>query len=374
MTLAQYMQEVLTNPVSGYYMKGDVFGPKGDFITSPEISQMFGECLGIWIINEWLKMCRPKPLQLVELGPGRGTLMRDILRTFLQICPEDMDKVSVHLVEASENMSKIQEAMLCGYFHGHSESNGDSVSHKAISKQGNEVNWYKDILQVPKGFTFFLAHEFFDAMPIHQFVKDERGWHEVLVDVQEFKQELTFVKSRERSPNCILINPEESRTEVELSPRSAAIVREICSRIVESGGGALIADYGHNGEKSNTFRAFKNHKLCDPLEDPGNSDLTADVDFNYLKNSCSDEVLVYGPEGQRLFLHRLGIELRKDRLLQSCTNTEIKSDLESSYHMLTDKDQMGQRFKFMSIFPATMKPIHVNDPPAGFNPLKSISK
>jgi len=147
-------------------MKKDVFGVSGDFTTSPEVSQMFGECIGIWIFNEWMKMGSPKPLQLVELGPGRGTLMCDILRTLSRLSPNCSSFLSVHLVEISPFLTKIQEASLCGL----------EIASTNRSKFGTGIQWYKNLDDVPKGFSFFIANEFFDALPVHKFVriKDEK--------------------------------------------------------------------------------------------------------------------------------------------------------------------------------------------------------
>ncbi len=373
MTVAQYMEEVLLSPRSGYYTQKDVFGSGGDFTTSPEISQMFGECLGAWVLHEWSRMGAPDkiPLQLVELGPGRGTLMDDVLRTMRKLAPERIDRTTVHLVEVSQVMRRLQEAQLCGYFGDRQmgEKLGADDLREVSSKHGPTVRWYNDLESVPQGFTFFLCHEFFDVLPIHQFVRTDDGqWREVLVDLDPNKDgQLRFVQSRERTPNAIHINPEETRDVVEVSPKAAVLMREMCRRIAERGGAALIADYGHDGTGAgDTFRAFKRHRPHHPLAEPGSADLTADVDFGYLKRHCSDHCLVYGPVEQGEFLKRLGMEVRKDVLLKNCKDEEDRSDVESAYRMLTDPDKMGSRFKFLSVFPATMKPLHEQLAPAGF--------
>ena len=366
-TVAQYMQEVLSNPVSGYYTtRNHVLGSKGDFITSPEISQMFGECVAIYLLNEWQMMGSPKPFQLVELGPGRGTLMQDILRTMSKIFPHQMEHVSVHLVEISDNLRKIQQAQLCGYFQSDPMPNNDE---KSISKYGPEINWYQDLRRVPKAVSFFVAHEFFDALPIHKFVRNQDGWHEILIDVDKVKSDaLRFVKSRNATLSSVFIDPTESKTELEVCPTAGSTMRHICERLTFHGGLALVADYGHEGDKGDTFRAFKNHQLHDPLLDAGSADLTADVDFSYLKKNCTESCLVYGPVEQRQFLTLLGIDVRKEKLIESCNKVDIKRDILTSYDMLMDPANMGERFKFMSVYPKTMKPIHEKCPPAGFPP------
>ena len=372
MSIAQYMQEVLTNPSKGYYTTKErvIGGHPGDFITSPEISQMFGECIGIWIINEWRKMGSCQPLQLVELGPGHGTLMQDILRTVHKLVPEETKNINVHLVEASPTLIKVQEAKLCGYFHSRPEPDEKiSTSHQAISKVGPPVHWHSRIGDVPRGFTFFIANEFFDALPIHKFYKnpDTCHWEEVLVDAHE--DELRLVKSKGRTLANQYIENDDNYANMEaceISPRSGIILESIAERIVEQGGAALIADYGYSGQSKirDTFRAFKNHKLHDPVKDVGEADLTADVDFDYLKRRSGSHTVTYGPVSQRQFLLQLGIQVRCNLLKDS--NPKLTEDLDSSLDMLINPEKMGERFKFFCVFPKTMQSIHEQYPPAGF--------
>ena len=151
---------------------------------------------------------------------------------------------------------------------------------------------------------------------------------------------------------------------IEISPKTGVIIQHLSDRIDKFGGGALIADYGRDEPAEDSFRAFKNHKIHDVLKDPGNADLTADVDFSYMRKFCSEHTIAYGPVSQRDFLHSLGIELRHKKLSEN--SSEIKRDLDLAYHSLTDENKMGTRFKFFSIFPRTMLPIYDQFPPAGF--------
>ncbi len=392
MTIAQYMEEVLLSPRLGYYTKGgrarrtELLGAEGDFVTSPEISQMFGECWGVWAVHEWSRMGRPVPLKLVELGPGTGRLMEDVLRTMAHLAPEAMGDISVHLVEVGEAMRRRQEEQLCGMKKEKAIVHVNKVEHESTtSKFGPPVHWHADLSSVPSGFAFFFAHEFFDALPIHQFVRGDRGcWHEVLVDLDPAAEapgahgpRLRLVRSRESTPNAVhLLGREDDEIKVvEVSPKSGLVVRELCCRIVEDGGAALIADYGYDGSGGDTFRAFRRHRPHNPLSDPGMADLTADVDFRYLRRWCQGRdggkaaVLVYGPVEQREFLDRLGMSVRKEVLLRSCAEKgleEAAGQIESAYRMLTHPEEMGRRFKFLSVFPATMRPIHRGSPPAGF--------
>lgn len=199
MPLSHYMTEALTNPQHGYYTRKEhVLGAKGDFVTSPEISQMFGECLGVWIVNEWGKMVRPDAaVNLVELGPGKGTLMDDVLRTVAKLSPESLAGINVHLVEVSDVLRKTQRATLCGYETKVETSKdprtGEEVTVSESSKHGPRIHWHSDLRTVPRAFSFYVAHEFFDALPMHQFIREREGegegggkgeWHEVLVDVE----------------------------------------------------------------------------------------------------------------------------------------------------------------------------------------------
>ncbi|CAG5127418.1 unnamed protein product [Candidula unifasciata] len=371
-TVADYMKEVLTNSVSGYYMNRDVFGAAGDFITSPEISQMFGEVFGVWVVNEWLNHYDNQQIQIVELGPGRGTLADDMLRVFSQF-PAIKDKISVHLVEVSPALSRMQAAKVTGRdisdiddkFVDTAELRAEPYQ-QLPSKYGPLVSWYRSLADVPHGLSCYVAHEFLDALPIHKFHKTEHGWREVLVDVDAANDSLRFVLAPGPTPASVayLKSVQSSeKTNVEICPSAGLIVQEICQRIGQHGGLSLLADYGHTGEKGGTFRAFKNHALHDPLVDPGTADLTADVDFSYLKNMVSDNdgVSVFGPITQARFLSNMGIGLRLQTLLQNASQDHW-SDLVSGYKMLTSPEQMGERFKFMSILPK-LRDAYV---PAGF--------
>ena len=291
------------------------------------------------------------------------------------------DCVSLHLVEVSPQMRQIQESALCGYFHGHSHaSNSDVVEkktemqnaeemyeHKAVTKYGQHVYWYSRIEDVPKGFSFYIAHEFFDALPIHKFVKTKEDvWREILIDVNEGNTNFRFVQANFPTAALHMVDFDgyPSKNALEVSPKTGVIIQYISDCIDKFGGGALIADYGENDSCDDSFRAFKDHKLHDVLIDPGSADLTADVDFSYLRRQCSEHTTFYGPVTQSKFLKALGIEIRYSKLKESGV-IDCK-DLELAYDSLTNENKMGNRFKFCSIFPKTMQPIHLKYPPAGF--------
>ncbi|XP_025104336.1 protein arginine methyltransferase NDUFAF7, mitochondrial-like isoform X2 [Pomacea canaliculata] len=369
-TVAEYMKTVLTSPTSGYYMNRDVFGSKGDFITSPEISQMFGEMIGVWCVNEWSNLYAGQNIQVVELGPGRGTLSDDMLR-FADI----RDHVSLHLVEISPKLSQLQAERLTNKtteattakMNNYGESiNGETLGpyRQEISKYGQKVFWYRALEDVPSGLSFFIGHEFLDALPIHKFQKTEKGWCEVLVDVDdESDSSLRFVLSpgpTAASVSFLKVLENDDRCHIEVCPAAGQIVQEVSKRIQQHGGFALFADYGHSGEKGDTFRGFQKHELHDPLLEPGSADLTADVDFSYLKG-CAKEVSVFGPITQQSFLMNMGIGVRLQMLLQKARQENWKTLL-TGYDMLTNPEKMGQRFKFF----AMIKPTSEDYVPAGF--------
>ena len=306
---------------------------------------------------------------------------------FLHIFQELSDNgVSIHLVECSQQMRKIQESTLCGYFHGHahtyqderqentSKKNIDMYEHRAVTKFGLHVYWYPRFEDVPEAFSFYLAHEFFDALPIHKFVKTKEGqWREILIDIDEQNGNLfRFVQSKFATPalQFIDLKCEHEKTAIEISPKTGVIVQNLSNRIDQFGGGALIADYGQNEVAEDSFRAFKNHQIHDVLKDPGSADLTADVDFSYIRKHCNEHTVAYGPVSQREFLLSLGIDIRYKRLSEACSEKD-KRDLYSAYQTLIDPDKMGTRFQFFSIFPKTMLPIHHQYPPAGFKNLNT---
>lgn len=368
-SIAQYMKQVLTHPTKGYYINKDVFGQEGDFTTSPEISQLFGEMIGVWIINECTKF-HNKPLQLVELGPGRGTLSRDILRVFRQLGLSD--QVSLHLVEVSPVLAEIQKKNLCTSptsTEGEAESSGKHYQ-RGRTVDNVDIFWYKSIIDMPQGFSVFLAQEFFDALPIHKFQKTQDGWFEVLVDIDKTsgnQEKFRFVLSKTDACDKY-VNKDERREHFEFSPESLTIMRYISAAMTENGGFSLFIDYGHSGEKTDTFRAFRRHKQWDPLVEPGTADLTADVDFAWLKRvaRASNGLLCYGPVTQREFLIEMGINVRLMNLCKNATESQ-KRQLELGYNKIVGTEDMGSCFKVVSMFPQVLKDILSKYPVHGFS-------
>lgn len=281
LTVAEYMRLALGHPAFGYYMKGDVFGKEGDFTTSPEISALFGELLGIWCIATWEQMGRPERFHLAEIGPGRGSLMDDLLRAARRF-PAFYDAMcGVHFVETSPALQEVQKEKLECHQVGDFEY---------ATKDGKPVSWYEMFTAVPPDAPLLLvAQELFDALPVHQFQMTDRGeWRERLIDVNtdEGRNHLRFVLSPGTTPGLIQFEGALKRAGkvdltlqaqegdiVEFSPASSGLAYEISRRIATVGGAAVFIDYGHDGVVGDTLRGIRKHEFVDPLEDTGVIDL-----------------------------------------------------------------------------------------------------
>ena len=319
-SVADYMRLCLGHPQHGYYVTRDPLGARGDFITAPEVSQMFGELVGAWAAAVWRQMGAPRELRLIELGPGRGTLMADALRA-AKAMPEFADALSVHLVETSPALREAQQAKL------------------------GAVTWHSQIEDVPEGPCITIANEFVDALPVDQLVKGRDGWHMRMVGVVD--DHLAFVVSPDALPG---------RTEIEapsgaiLESRHDRPVALLARRIAGHGGAALVIDYGHAATGfGDTLQAVRGHRYADPLAGPGESDLTTQVDFAALARTARREgAQAHGPIPQGEFLRRLGIAQRATRLKQTATPQQA-ADIDAALARLTAGDQMGELFKVLAI-------------------------
>ncbi|MGH6619509.1 MAG: class I SAM-dependent methyltransferase [Alphaproteobacteria bacterium] len=328
-SVAAFMADALGHPQHGYYMKTDPLGRHGDFITAPEISQMFGELVGLWCAEVWRLMERPDPFHLVELGPGRGTLMADALRA-AKVLPGFGEAARIHLVETSPALRARQQAALEAW----------------------PMSWHDGVGDVPDGPLIVIANEFFDALPVHQFERAPEGWRERLVALDGGR--FVLLRSRHPSPAELLI-PESTRTAAplgavaEVSPASVSTMRAIAERIERDGGGALLIDYGHAEHRTGaTLQAVRRHRSHDFFADPGDADLTAHVDFAALAAIARPHAAVYGPVTQGAFLRSLGIELRARQLLQGATGAQ-KDTIEAALRRLIDPAEMGTLFKALAI-------------------------
>lgn len=332
-SLADYMADCLMHPVHGYYTGRDPFGQAGDFITAPEISQMFGELIGLCLAQAWLDQGAPAPFILAELGPGRGTLMADMLRAMARVpgCPAAL---RLHLVEASPALRARQAATL----------------------QGHAPVWQDRIDDLPEGPLFLVANEFFDALPIRQFRRTGEGWAERQVGLEGDR--LVFGLAPPTTVGALARRLADTADGdlVELCPALPAIATDIAARIARRGGAAVVIDYGGWRSLGDTFQALKAHAPVDPLAEPGLADLTAHVDFEALARAFrAGGAAATGMVTQGLFLERLGIGPRAARLAERLTGPARESHL-AAHRRLTHPAEMGDLFKVIACHPAGTAP------------------
>ncbi|KAM9998307.1 hypothetical protein ACTFIY_007976 [Dictyostelium cf. discoideum] len=367
MSIDTFIKEVLTNPKYGYYMNKDVFGKGGDFITAPEVSQLFGEMIGIWCVATWEAMGKPKKLQIVEMGPGRGTLMKDILRS-TKVFKEFYDSISVHLVEASPANKKTQKQNLL-YF----KDKAINFDHKTIGETPNgiKVTWVGKLEEVPTDIpTLFLAQEFFDALPIHvfRFSREKNDWCEVLVDediTEHGEYYLRFVQSKGPTLMTTAVKhllPEFGLEgyQVELGLAGLAISQQIANRIDKSGGAALIIDYGYDKIVKSSLQAIRDHEFVDILDKPGTADLSVWVDFQTIRKTVKllkNKSTAIGPVDQGIFLKEMGIEHRLAQIGRKLDSNEKFEELVMGYKKLVDPKEMGTTYKVITICDKNIAPI-----------------
>ncbi|KAJ3208010.1 Diphthamide biosynthesis protein 2 [Entophlyctis luteolus] len=361
LSTAQFMRLALTHPTGGYYMKQDVFGPRGDFVTSPEISQMFGELIGVWLVAHWQQIGSPKKFNIVELGPGRGTLMSDLLRTVTQFDSFTRGINSVNLVEASPYLRAMQSKLLTGEDKDKDVRIGADNVVEEIS-DGFRINWHESLETVEYGLPILLvAHEFFDAMPIYQFHRANTGWREILVDVDESASSphnFRLIQSPGETKASVTLLQDDrylqfkEGSRIEVSPDSYTYAHKIGERIRQDGGFALIADYGKDIIMADSWRGIERHTFVSPLARPGDVDLTADVDFSFLRKAFKDagttsSVLL----SQGEFLRSMGIVQRLQVLLK-VADADKRKELSQSYERLvggSGTNGMGDIYKFLAV-------------------------
>ncbi len=330
MPVARYMALCLGHPRHGYYTTRDPLGAAGDFTTAPEMSQIFGELIGLWCAEVWRRMGAPRRVLLVELGPGRGTLMQDMLRA-ARVLPEFHAALEVHLIETSPKLRERQRI--------------------ALAEAGVPITWHERPKSLPDGPLLAVANEFVDALPVDQFVKTENGWHERRVGLQP-DGKLAFGLDPAQLPALEDKLPPRLRPApagAMLEQRDSTPLQEIARRIAASGGAGLVVDYGHMQTAfGDTLQAVRKHKQFDPLADPGEADLTAHVDFEALGDAVKGQgVSLHGPVTQGDFLRRLGIELRAKRLKKSAP--AHAGAIGAAVARLTDPTPgMGELFKALA--------------------------
>jgi NADH dehydrogenase [ubiquinone] 1 alpha subcomplex assembly factor 7 len=313
-----------------YYATHDPFGRDGDFVTAPEISQVFGELLGLWCVQVWHDQGRPREKRLVELGPGRGTLMADALRA-ARLVPEFLDGLEIVLVEASPKLRAMQEEKLKDHAVRWTDRFDSSLGDKPL---------------------FLLANEFFDALPIRQYVKTASGWRERMVTVANGK--LDFALSPVPAPDSLIPLNRSGAPDgavFELCQPALSLTDEIARIVAAQGGGALIVDYGYAGvDFGETLQAINDKSFAAILDDPGGSDLSAHVDFPSLAVTAAGAgAAVFGPTTQGAFLDTLSIVRRFEQL--ASRNPNAAQDLRPQLDRLVNPDQMGTLFKALAILP-----------------------
>jgi NADH dehydrogenase [ubiquinone] 1 alpha subcomplex assembly factor 7 len=335
-TVADYMGECLLHPTHGYYTTRDPFGAAGDFTTAPEISQMFGELLGLALAQAWLDRGAPSPFTLAELGPGRGTLMADILRATKGV-PGFHAAVDVVLVEASPVLRQTQQQ---------TASRGHDLG----------LRWIVAAQDLPEQPLFLIANEFFDALPIHQYQFANGLWHERLVGLKDGALAFGLAERGERTTGTLSDRQPEEGMIIEQGRIARFVISVVWRRLTHHGGLALIIDYGGWRSRGDTLQALRRHAYDDPLAHPGEADLTAHVDFEPLAGHQPHHYTTQGA-----FLLRLGIEARAERLARGMTGSALESH-HAALRRLTHPEEMGSLFKVLALTSAGAPP------PPGFAP------
>jgi NADH dehydrogenase [ubiquinone] 1 alpha subcomplex assembly factor 7 len=338
LSVEAFMQACLSDAASGAYTSRQPIGGAGDFITAPEISQIFGELIGLWSVAVWQSMGEPRAVTVAELGPGRGTLMEDALRAWRGV-PKFLEALSVALIETSPVMVEAQR--------------------NTLKETRVPVLWHAKLDDLPEGPLIVLANEFIDALPIRQFIRRGGAWRKRLVESDgrggfTFTEGETLTLGHQASD---LPDPVPEGSIFETRPASHTLLRELARRAALAPLATLIVDYGHDESGfGDTLQAVRGHRFAAALADPGSADLSAHVDFADLKWQANVlGMKPYGPMPQGEFLLRLGLGERRDRLLQCATPAQAEA-IASGASRLVDPAQMGTLFKALVLAGAGLPP------------------
>jgi NADH dehydrogenase [ubiquinone] 1 alpha subcomplex assembly factor 7 len=333
MPVRQFMEQCLAHPQHGYYMTRDPIGRAGDFITAPEISQVFGELIGLWAASAWQLMGEPDNVRLIELGPGRGTMMLDAMRA-AQVMPAFRQAVVLHLIEVSPALRERQQ--------------------QALAALDVPVMWHQAFDEVPDGPMILLANEYFDALPVSQAIKQFNGWYERMVELgADGNLKLGIANEvlplfEQLLPRSLRDAPIGTIYEWRNDSQPLAIGR----RLAQQGGAALVIDYGYDrGGSGETLQAVAGHTYVDPLAAPGEADLTAHLDFQAFGDAAEGMgASVFGPVSQATFLQRLGIDKRSETL-RAAAPPDKAAEIDSAVKRLTAEGpkDMGRLFKVMAL-------------------------
>ena len=324
MRIDEYMTTCLLHPTKGYYTTRDPLGAKGDFVTAPEISQMFGELVGLALAQSWLSHGAPAPFTLAELGPGRGTLMADALRATRAV-PGFVDAARIVLVEASPALRQRQAETLEGY----------------------EVAWVPDADALPDQPLYLVANEFFDALPIRQFVREGNRWRERQVGLSDGALAFGLAPPQPQPALAARLEDVPDGALIETASAAVPVMDAISRRIAAHGGAALIVDYGGWHLAGSSLQAVRRHEKVDVLAHPGEADLTAHVDFALLAEMAQGcRVSPMTPQG--VFLERLGITQRAQALAAGLSGSPLETHV-AAHRRLTHPQEMGNLFKVMAL-------------------------
>ena len=328
--LSEYMRQCLTHPKFGYYATRNPLGPDGDFATAPEISQMFGELMGLSLAQSWLDQGAPSPIALVELGPGRGTLLSDALRATKNV-PGFHAAAELHLIETSPVLRNVQKQTL----------------------QRDDITWHDSPDTLPQLPLFLIANEFFDALPIRQFKRDAQAWREQCVGMRDDQMTFGWTETVRVPQLDHRLEDTVDDNIVELCPYAIDCSRAIGTLINTNGGTALIVDYGDWRSLGDTFQAVSRHEAVNPLDSPGDADLTAHVDFEALAQATPSQFSRLTPQG--VFLERLGITQRAQKLAEKLDGAPLENHI-AAHQRLTHPQEMGTLFKVIAFYPNGSKP------------------
>jgi SAM-dependent MidA family methyltransferase len=332
-SISEYMALCLYDPQDGYYATREPFGRDGDFTTAPEISQMFGELVAIWLHTAWEAIGRPSPATIAEIGPGRGTLMKDTLRTLSKLDPDLVARVDFALIETSERLTEIQK--------------------KALEGTGGHFHWHESVDELPKQPLLIVGNELFDAIPIRQYVKTSAGWRARMVGLDDTRN-LVFVAGA-GVPDPSLLPPDAADAPdgavIELAPARIALMQSIAERIAAQSGAGLFIDYGYaKPAVAETLQALRKHRYEDVLASPGEADLTAHVDFSPLAAAAQHAGLDTHFSTQGDFLLRMGL-LERAGSLGANADDATRERLSGEVERLAGPGQMGTLFKVLAVAP-----------------------
>ncbi len=331
--VSEYMATCLFDPHDGYYTTREPFGTDGDFITAPEISQMFGELVAVWLYEAWRAIDRPLPVTLAEIGPGRGTLMKDMLRTFARLDPAFAAGASFAMIETSPRLTEMQK--------------------KTLAATPVLPGWHKSLATLPEAPLLIVGNELFDAVPVRQFVRTGSGWRERMVGLGDDGGLRFFAGAA--SLDSALLPPDAARAAegaiFEVAPARTGLMQVIAERVAEHGGAGLFIDYGYlEPGVGDTLQALRRHAHEDVLESPGEADITAHVDFSALGHAARASGLDAHFSTQGAFLLAMGLLERAGRLGAAAGAAE-REKISDAVERLAGPEAMGDLFKVMAVLP-----------------------